>query len=163
MKFPVHKLKNFITNTMSITQITKLALITMVIFSAVACKKNEVTPTLPELKADFDLLEDTIHVTAPTIFIGGEETRYSITFNMINKSIGATNYLWKFNTGDQTSTEINPAFTFHYLSEFENIDSGISYVLYRKEVKLTASNSTNAVSIKKYIYVYVHYTFGGAV
>ncbi len=133
------------------TQITKLALIIMVIVSAIACKKNEVTPTAPELTADFDLVEDTVTVSWPVIGLGDGEVRFNMTFNMVNKSTGATNYLWKFDSGDQTSTDENPSFTFHYLSEFERV----SVNTYRKEVKLIASNSNTSKSVKKYIYVKV--------
>ncbi|HNF48176.1 MAG TPA: hypothetical protein PKO18_00220 [Chitinophagales bacterium] len=133
------------------TQITKLALIIMIIVSAVACKKNEVTPVNSALTADFDLVEDTVQVTMPIISISIEEARFNITFNMINKSTSATNFLWKFSSGDLTSTDQNPSFTFHYLSEFEPIMPG----LYRKEVKLIASNSNTSRSAKKFIYVRV--------
>ncbi len=43
MKFPIHELKNLITKTMSKTPITKIAVVILVILSAVACKKENAT------------------------------------------------------------------------------------------------------------------------
>jgi len=59
MKFPIHELKNLITKTMSKTPITRIALVIMVIMSAVACKKEK-TPQPTCRIANMVIEDDTL-------------------------------------------------------------------------------------------------------